>query len=209
MGFSRQEYWSGLPLPSPGALPSPEIEPVSPALKTDSLPLSPQGSPFSPSVTLVVSVSCGCVTYHYKQSLIVLEARSVKLVSLGQKSRCHRPFLLWFRERFVPISSTSWWLLTFLACDDITPISASIFTSPSLCLCQISVSLSLTKMYWWHLGQPIIQDYLPIWKEIWKKKKKHTSAKSLYPDKAAFTGSGYLTWYLQGHHLAYYTDILY
>ena len=32
MGFSRQEYWSGLPLPSPGHLPDPGIEPRSPAL---------------------------------------------------------------------------------------------------------------------------------------------------------------------------------
>ena len=32
MGFSRQEYWSGLPFPSPGDLPSPRIEPRSPAL---------------------------------------------------------------------------------------------------------------------------------------------------------------------------------
>ena len=32
MGFSRQEYWSGLPLPSPGDLPDPGIEPASPAL---------------------------------------------------------------------------------------------------------------------------------------------------------------------------------
>ena len=32
VGFSRQEYWSGLPLPSPGDLPNPGIEPESPAL---------------------------------------------------------------------------------------------------------------------------------------------------------------------------------
>ena len=32
MGFSRQEYWSGVPLPSPGDLPNPGIEPGSPAL---------------------------------------------------------------------------------------------------------------------------------------------------------------------------------
>ena len=32
MGFSRQEYWSGLPWPPPGDLPDPGIEPVSPAL---------------------------------------------------------------------------------------------------------------------------------------------------------------------------------
>ena len=38
MGFFRQEYWSGLPFPSPGDLPDPGIEPRSPALKADSLP---------------------------------------------------------------------------------------------------------------------------------------------------------------------------
>ena len=38
MEFSRQEYWSGLPFPSPGDLPHPGIEPRSPALKADSLP---------------------------------------------------------------------------------------------------------------------------------------------------------------------------
>ena len=38
VGFSRQEYWSGLPFPSPGDLPNPGIEPVSPALQADSLP---------------------------------------------------------------------------------------------------------------------------------------------------------------------------
>ena len=37
MGFSRQEYWSGLPLPSPGDLPNPGIEPGSPAFQADSL----------------------------------------------------------------------------------------------------------------------------------------------------------------------------
>ena len=37
MGFSRQEYWSGLPFPSPGDLPNPGTEPRSPALQADSL----------------------------------------------------------------------------------------------------------------------------------------------------------------------------
>ena len=37
MGFSRQEYWSGLPFPSPGDLPDPGIEPKSPALQADAL----------------------------------------------------------------------------------------------------------------------------------------------------------------------------
>ena len=38
MGFSRQEYWSGLPFPSPGDLPDPGIKPISPALQADALP---------------------------------------------------------------------------------------------------------------------------------------------------------------------------
>ena len=41
MGFSRQEYWSGLPFSSPGDLPNPGIEPGSPALQTDALPSEP------------------------------------------------------------------------------------------------------------------------------------------------------------------------
>ena len=45
MGFSRQEYWSGLPFPSPGDLPDPGIEPRSPALQADALTSEPPGSP--------------------------------------------------------------------------------------------------------------------------------------------------------------------
>ena len=43
MGFSRQEYLSELPFPSPGDLPDSGIEPGSPALQTDSLPFEPPG----------------------------------------------------------------------------------------------------------------------------------------------------------------------
>ena len=45
MGFSRQEYWSGLPFPSPGDLPDPRIEPWSPALQADTLTSEPPGKP--------------------------------------------------------------------------------------------------------------------------------------------------------------------
>ena len=44
MGFSRQEYWSGLPFPSPGDLPNPGIKPRSPALQADSLTSEPPGN---------------------------------------------------------------------------------------------------------------------------------------------------------------------
>ena len=46
MGFSRQEYWSGLPFPSPEDLSDPGIEPWSPALQANSLPFELQGSPY-------------------------------------------------------------------------------------------------------------------------------------------------------------------
>ena len=45
VGFSRQEYWSGLPCPPPGNIPDPGIEPLTPALQVDSLALSRLGSP--------------------------------------------------------------------------------------------------------------------------------------------------------------------
>ena len=45
MGFSRQEYWSGLPFPSPGDLPDPGIEPESPAWRADALLSEPKPAP--------------------------------------------------------------------------------------------------------------------------------------------------------------------
>ena len=54
MGFPRQEYWSGLPCPSPGYLPDPAIKPGSPALQADSLPSEPPGKPaMSPGSHLI------------------------------------------------------------------------------------------------------------------------------------------------------------
>ena len=45
MGFSRQEYWSGVPFPSPGDLPDPVIKPGSPALEADALTSELPGKP--------------------------------------------------------------------------------------------------------------------------------------------------------------------
>ena len=42
-----QEYWSGLPFPSPGDLPDPGIEPGSPAFQADPLPSEPPGKPYT------------------------------------------------------------------------------------------------------------------------------------------------------------------
>ena len=55
MGFSRQEYLSGLPFPSPGDFPNPGIELGSPELQADSLPTELRGKPVS-----FVDVPCSC-----------------------------------------------------------------------------------------------------------------------------------------------------
>jgi len=56
VGFSRQEYWSGLPFPSPGDLSNLGIEPRSPALQA--LPSEPPGKPFSSVQFSSVAQSC-------------------------------------------------------------------------------------------------------------------------------------------------------
>ena len=57
MKFSRQEYWSGLPFPSPGDLPDPGIEPGFPTLQADSLPSEPPGK----SYVIICVYICVCV----------------------------------------------------------------------------------------------------------------------------------------------------
>ena len=47
MGYSRQEYWSGLPFPCSGDLPNPGIESISPAFQADALPSKPPGKPIT------------------------------------------------------------------------------------------------------------------------------------------------------------------
>ena len=53
MEFSRQEYWSGLPFPSPGDLPNPGIEPGSPALQADALPSEPAGKLIASNICFI------------------------------------------------------------------------------------------------------------------------------------------------------------
>ena len=83
MGFSRQEYWSGLPFPSPGDLPDSGIEPRSPALQADALSPEPPGKPLctseppeKPSTSLIVSNSLssdiGNIIIPAPSSLIVM-----------------------------------------------------------------------------------------------------------------------------------------
>ena len=52
MRFSRQEYWSGLPFPSPEDLPDPGIEPRSPAFQADALTSEPPGKPLKANLII-------------------------------------------------------------------------------------------------------------------------------------------------------------
>ena len=53
--FSRQEYWSRVPFPSPGVLPNPGIEPGSPVLRADALPSEPPGKQEGTAVSISTS----------------------------------------------------------------------------------------------------------------------------------------------------------
>ena len=57
MELSKQEYWSGLPFPSPGDLPDPGIEPRSPTLEADALTSEPPGKSFIMKLHLNIFVS--------------------------------------------------------------------------------------------------------------------------------------------------------
>ena len=66
-GFSRQEYWSGLPFPPPGDLPDPGIEPSSPALQVDALPFEPPGTLLPYILGLLNCVKC---SKHFRYLLL-------------------------------------------------------------------------------------------------------------------------------------------
>ena len=70
MEFSRQEYWSGFPFPSPGDLSNPGIEPWSPALQADALSSEPPGRP--QGLFSLVFVLFQWHTHHLKSLLILL-----------------------------------------------------------------------------------------------------------------------------------------
>ena len=98
MGFSQQEYWSGLPCPPPGHLPDPGIKLVFSALQEDSLPLSHLGSPlllFSPTLCdFMDHSSLGFPVSHYLPEFAQWTFMSIELMMLsGHLILCH-PFLL-------------------------------------------------------------------------------------------------------------------
>ena len=82
MGFSRQQYWSGLPFPSPGDLPNPGMEPGSPALQADALPSEPRGKSLYNMNSIVFTSQCHCVS----KRPIDLSISQVKVVNKASVS---------------------------------------------------------------------------------------------------------------------------
>ena len=70
MELSRQEYWNGLPFPSPGDLPNPGIEPGSPALQADSLPSEPPGKPRIEDAAAAAKLLQSCPTLHKAETRV-------------------------------------------------------------------------------------------------------------------------------------------
>ena len=91
-GFSRQEYWSGLPCPSPGVLPNPGIKPKSPTLQADPFPSEPPRKPKNTGVGSLSLLQRNLPTQesnwgllHYRRILYQLSY----LRSLASTTRCH------------------------------------------------------------------------------------------------------------------------
>ena len=88
MGVLRQEYWSGLPFPSPGNLPDPGIEPRSLTLRADSLPSEPPLKPTKVKWALRVEHSSNRFSVFMKQNI---REFSLCLCVFSSISLPHRP----------------------------------------------------------------------------------------------------------------------
>ena len=83
MEFSRQEYWRGLPFPSPGDLPNPGIKPKTLALQADSLPAKPSEKPWPCDHIMFILATISLTSYlHVSLALRILN--SVAETELGR-----------------------------------------------------------------------------------------------------------------------------
>ena len=86
MGFSRQEYWSGLPCPSPGDLPDPGINPSSPALAGGFFTAEPPGNPIYFSATSMILKSSklqACSSWDRKVKVLKRELKYPQVFQVG------------------------------------------------------------------------------------------------------------------------------
>ena len=86
MGFSRQEYWSGLPFPSPGDLPNPGIKPRSPTLQADTLTSVPPGKQMKVAqLCLTLCDPMDCIVHG------ILQARILEWIAFPFSRRSSQP----------------------------------------------------------------------------------------------------------------------
>ena len=106
MGFSRQEYWSGLPFPSLGDLPNPGIKPRSPALQADALPSEPPGKLKNTGVGSLSLLQGIFPTQELNRGLLLYCRWILYQLSYQGSLKLANQFLL---EALLPISISSAW----------------------------------------------------------------------------------------------------
>ena len=106
MEFSKPEYWSGNPFPSPGDLPNPGIKPRSPALQAESLPAEPQGKPKNTEVGSLSFLQQIFLTQELNRGLLLYCRRILYQLSYQGSLKLANQFLL---EALLPISISSAW----------------------------------------------------------------------------------------------------
>ena len=102
MGFPWQEYWNGLPFPSPGDLLDPEIEPTSPAFQADSLPSEPPGKPID-HVEAVISQWLKLPSQVHYTTTVKHRFSPIPLIKMIMNEKYHRKST----EKLAPLQTFS------------------------------------------------------------------------------------------------------
>ena len=131
MGFSRQEFWSGLPCPPPGDLPDPGVEFRSPALQADSLPSEPPGMPRG----LIAVDGIRCEDY---------PASIHSLVVVQPLSHVHLFVTPWVQHTRLPCPSPSQSFPNFMSTESVMPSNHLILCPPPLLLLSIFPSIKVS-----------------------------------------------------------------
>ena len=139
MGFTRQEFWSGLPFPSPGDLLNPGIEPRSPALHADSLLSESSGEPKNTGVGSLTILQGIFPTQKSNQSLLHCRQILYQLSYQGSPWLCMWGFIsglsLLFCCLYVCLYANTilFWLSSFVIYFEVRKCGASSFVSFSNC----------------------------------------------------------------------------
>ena len=113
MGFSRQEYWNGLPCPPPGDLPNPGMEPWSPTLQEGSSPSEPPGKPIMVAAQIWTSDNVAqnytytCICTHTFTSVCQTDGIRISSVHCANvKSLAF--YILWYLSKMLSLEETGW-----------------------------------------------------------------------------------------------------